>query len=446
MDHWLTVAVSRGRGDLTPVSRRRLAMRVLTLTLLVAGAVMLAGVLVALRLAEAEAVSTARQRGQILATEVGQPALRDAILDGDPRTIATLDTVVHTHLLTLDIARVKLWDGAGRIVYSDEPRLIAKTFGLSPEKARALRSGVAIASVSDLDQSDNIYDRSKGPLLEVYRAVRTPDGTPLLFEIYFRDAEVRADAARIWLGFASVTVVSLLLLLLGLFPIFRALHRSLDRGRIQRERLLVQALDATDVERRRVAALLHDGPVQDLVGAGYHLGAASSAMRGSPAADLLESAETTVRGTVQSLRALLIDIYPPTLEHAGLPSALEDLAAAARARGARARVIVGPGVNLSHDAERLVFRVARETMANAAKHAGGAPISVELRPEDGRTRLTVHDEGPGFDAEAMLAKPKSAHFGLRLLRDAVASSGTDAELALHSAPGTGTTWRLTVRG
>ncbi len=443
---WLTVAVGGGRGDEAPVSRRRLVVRVLALALLVAGVVMLAGGLVAQRLADAQAVSTASQRAQILATDVGQPALRNGIVDEDPSAIATLDGVVRAHVLGPDIARVKVWNEAGRIVYSDEPRLIGKTFGLGDDEELALHSGGTQAGISDLDEPENVYDRSNGPLLEVYRAVRTPDGTPLLFEVYFKYDAVRADAGRIWLGFAAVTGISLLLLLLGLVPVFRGLLRALDRGRLQRELLLLRALDASDTERRRVAALLHDGPVQDLVGAGYHLGAASSAVRGTDAADILDSAETTVRGTVQSLRALLVDIYPPALEQAGLASGLEDLAAGARTRGVRVSVVVDPRVELSTDAERLVFRVAREAIANAAKHGEGAPIRVGLSEEGGRTVLTVHDDGPGFDAEALLAKPKTAHFGLRLLRDAVGDSGVDAELALRSTPGEGTTWRLTIRG
>ena len=72
---WLTVAVGGGAGDDRPVNRRRLAVRVLALALLVAGVVMLAGGLVAQRLADAEAISTASQREEILAMDVGQPAL-----------------------------------------------------------------------------------------------------------------------------------------------------------------------------------------------------------------------------------------------------------------------------------------------------------------------------------------------------------------------------------
>jgi signal transduction histidine kinase len=442
---WLTVAVGGGSAEDRPVSRHRLVVRVLALALLVAGVVMLGGGLVAQRLADAQAVSTASRRAEILALDVGQPALQDGLVDGSASAVASLDRVVRAHVLGPGIARVKVWNQAGRIVYSDEPRLIGRTFGLGDEEEHALLHGGTHADISDLAAPENVYDRSNGPLLEVDRSVHTPDGTRLLFEVYFTYDDVRADAGRIWLGFAAVTGVSLLLLLAGLVPVFRSLLRALDRGRQQREMLLLRALDASDAERRRIAALLHDGPVQDLVGAGYHLGAASSAVGGTDAADILDTAETTVRGTVQSLRALLVDIYPPALDRAGLGSGLEDLAAGARTRGVPVSVVVDPRVSLSAEGDRVVFRVAREAITNGMKHGAGAPISVGLADEGGATVLTVHDDGPGFDAETLLAKPRNAHFGLRLLRDAVSEGGVQAELSLRSAPGEGTTWRLTIR-
>ena len=63
----------------------------------------------------------------------------------------------------------------------------------------------------------------------------------------------------------------------------------------------------------------------------------------------------------------------------------------------------------------------------------------------GRALVEVQDEGPGFDAPALVSRPRTAHFGLRLLRDAVVDSGVEAELAVRSAPSAGTTWRLTAR-
>ncbi len=441
---WRTVAAARAAADDRPVSRRRIIVRVLALTLVVAVVLLLAGGLVAKRLAEAEEVGGAAQRAGILAVDVAEPALRDGVATGDPAALAHLDAVVRAHVLGPGIARVKVWRSDGTIVYSDERRLIGERFALEADEREALEGDGTEADISDLSAPENRYDRGSGPLLEVYRAVHTPNGTPLLFETYFKYDDVVARSTSLWLGFAGITAASLLLLLLGLLPLLRGLVRALERAREQRELLLLRALDASDAERRRIAALLHDGPVQDLVGAGYHLGAAAHAVRGTAAEATLEAAETTVRGTVQSLRALLVDIYPATLTQSGLAAGLEDLAAGARGRGTAVTIRVDPDARLSADGDRVVFRVAREALANAVKHGAGAPVSVVVAAERGRTVLTVHDDGPGFDAEALLERPRTAHFGLRLLRDAVTDGGVDAELAVRSAPGAGTTWRLTV--
>ena len=441
---WLTVAIG-ARSDAGPtVNRRRLVLRVIGLTLAVATVVTVAGGLVAKSLAESLAVDSVRQRAGILALDVAGPVISNGIPTGKAADIARLDRRVREHVLASDIARIKVWTANGTIAYSDEARLIGERFALGSEEREALETNGSDAEISDLTKPENRYERNAGTLLEVYRVVRTPNGTPLLFEVYFRYDEVVTRMDRIWLDFGGITGVSLLLLLIALVPLLRGLVRALDRGREQRELLLQRALDASDAERRRIAAAMHDGPVQDLVGASYQLGAATSAVAGTEAARTLEQAEMTTRGTVQILRAMLVDIYPPALAESGLTEALGDLAGGARTRGTPVAVRVDPDADLSPEAERLVFRVARETLANATKHGRGALVRITLANEGGRVVLTVHDDGPGFDAEATLTSPPAAHFGLRLLRDAVTDSGVDAELDLRSAPGAGTTWRLTL--
>lgn len=441
---WLTVAAGGSRVAEQPVDRARLVLRVLAVTLAVAVVVTVAGGLVARYLAESLAIDSVRDRTAILAADVAGPVIRDGLETGNKADVARLDRRVREHVLSPDIARVKVWTAGGTIVYSDEPRLIGRTFRLGDEEQESLEHDGSDAEITDLTKPENRYERDAGRLLEVYRVVHTPDGTPLLFEVYFRYDEVVTRMDRIWLTFSVISGAGLLLLLLALVPLLSRLVRAVDRAREQREALLQRALDASDAERRRVAAALHDGPVQDLVGASYQLGAASSALAGTEAARTIEEAELTTRGTVQILRAALVDIYPPVLAESGLSEALSDLAATARSRSIRVLVRVDPALRLPAEAERLIFRVARETLANAVKHGAGAPVSVTVTPEERGTALTVSDSGPGFDAEAMLAAPANAHFGLRLLRDAVADSGIAAELQVCSAAGEGTTWRLTV--
>ncbi|MDQ1530012.1 MAG: two-component system, NarL family, sensor kinase, partial [Microbacteriaceae bacterium] len=216
---WLTVAIG-ARSDSGPtVTGRRLVLRVLALTLAVFAAVVtVAGGLVAKSLAESLAVDSAQQRAGILAVDVAGPAIGNGILTGNPSDIARLDRRVREHVLAPDIARVKVWTANGTIVYSDEARLIGQRFALGGEERKAIETNGSDAEISDLSKPENRYERSAGTLLEVYRVVRTPNGTPLLFEVYFRYNEVVTRMDRIWRAFGGIAFASLVLLLIALVP------------------------------------------------------------------------------------------------------------------------------------------------------------------------------------------------------------------------------------
>lgn len=397
------------------------------------------------RIAEQESVNDAARSTDLLAEAVVQPALTDALATGDPAAVAALDAVVRDRVLGAAVVRVKLWTADGRIVYSDEARLVGQRFDLGDDERAVLRDPATEAEVSDLDEPENRYERDEGKLLEVYRPVWTPDGTVLLFETYSRYDVVTERAAAVWRGFAGITLTSLLLLLVLLLPVLWALLDRLRRAQDGRERLLQGAVEASDRERRRIAATLHDGVVQELAASSFALaGAADRAERaGAPdVAAVVRDASGTVRTGIRGLRSLLVDIYPAALRTAGLAAALTDLAGGLASRGGHVVVDV-PGAALDGvgaATQGLLYRVAQETVRNAVTHSGAARVDVTVRRQHGRVLLEVADDGSGFDVAAVLAQPAEGHFGLRVLVDLAAAAG--AELAVASAPGAGTRWRL----
>jgi signal transduction histidine kinase len=419
-------------------------LRVFLVALAVALVVTVAGGLVARNLADTAAIHDATVRTDGIAIDLVQPVLSNGLITGAPSALRRLDARVRESVVGQEIARVKVWTASGTIVYSDEPRLIGARFSIDREEVEVLKTGGSKAKISDLDEPENRYERGGGPLLEVYRSVHTPDGTPLLFEAYYRYDDVVTSAEHIWIGFVEVIGASLLLLLLALLPLLNGLVRSVERAREQRELLLLKALDASDAERRRIAASVHDGPVQDLIGASYRLGAAAASVEGSEAELAVTAAEHAVRDSVDGLRDMLVDLYPSALSESGLATALGDFVGGARSRGAIVLLRVDDDVRLPADGERLLFRIARETIANGVKHGGATPVTVRVRREGMAVELTVHDGGPGFDAASMIRTPPAGHFGMRLLQDAVRESGVDAALTVESAPGLGTTWTLRI--
>src|SRR5215217_2678759 len=243
-------------------------------------------------LGRSEAIREARSIARLAATGVIEPNLEDGLLSGDPAALEWMNRVVQERVLSSSIVRVKIWTAGGRIIYSDEPRLLRARYPLGDDEVEALASGDVVAEISDLDQPENRYERPEGTLLEVYSRVRTPSGTPLLFELYERFDSVTASGRRLWLSFLPPLLVALLLLWLVQVPLAYRLARRVRQGHAERALLLQRALDASNDERRRIAAELHDGVVQDLAGVSYSLAASADA---SPAARSDSKLMTTLR-------------------------------------------------------------------------------------------------------------------------------------------------------
>ena len=132
------------RSDAPSTTR---AVAQFALTGLVVLALFLVGSLLVFRsLGRSEAIRDARQFAVLTGQNIVEPTLRDGVLSGDPSALGALDRIVQERVLSERIVRVKLWSADGRIVYSDESRLIGERFPLDDEKLRVLRSGERVPS------------------------------------------------------------------------------------------------------------------------------------------------------------------------------------------------------------------------------------------------------------------------------------------------------------
>ncbi|MGH3979957.1 MAG: sensor histidine kinase, partial [Pseudonocardiaceae bacterium] len=238
-----------------------------------------------------------------------------------------------------------------------------------------------------------------------------------------------------------LAVGALVLLQLVQVPMAWYLARRVRRNEQERAELLHRALSASDRERSRIAADLHDGVVQDLAGVGYAIGALSRAAPDEQR-PMLDSLGRIVRGAVDSLRKLMVDIYPPDLSGPGLASALPDLGEPLRAAGVDVRMQVEPLPRLSPEVAATLYRTAREVLSNAREHARAQSVSVWLGPDgitpagDPGVLLQVQDDGVGLPREGV-DRRADGHLGLRLLADGAARLG--GELVIGPRPGGGTT-------
>ena len=341
------------------------------------------------------------------------------------------------------IERIKLWDSRGTLLYADDHRLMTTDIRLGDEEMEALQLGRVEAEVSDLSKAENQFDRGKGRLLEVYLPVQAEDGTALLFESYLAYGNVIDGGRRILLQFAPSVVASLIALQgIGVLLVW-SVARRLRRAQQQRELLLQHALEASDAERRRIAADLHDGVVQDLTG--MTLGLAAARMRGSGGVGLLAPAaspaatdlEGQIREAIHSLRSLIVEIYPSNLRSEGLTASLRSLCARLHNRGITTSVHVDVNESdVPEDIVALSYRVVQEALRNVSAHAEASHVEINVEHHGDEFVTTIDDDGTGFDPKLLDDRAAAGHVGLRGLGDLVAERG--GSLRVQSSPQHGT--------
>ena len=200
--------------------------------------------------------------------------------------------------------------------------------------------------------------------------------------------------------------------------------------RVSRERLV----DAQDAARRRLERDIHDGAQQHLVALAVNLRLATTLAVSAPgrAAPLLAAQEQAAVDAVAALVQLSRGIYPPLLAEQGLSAALR-----AVSRGVPVEVVGSTTGRYSAEVESAAYFCCLEAIQNAAKHAGASRVVVKLDARADELRLTIEDDGSGFDPAAV-----TAGSGLTGMRDRADSVG--GTLAVTTAPGGGTRVRASI--
>jgi two-component system NarL family sensor kinase len=412
--------------------------------------------IICVRVVQSQALRQAEGGGEVVATRVVAPLINQGVYDGDTDDLTALDDRVRIRKSGSTIQRVKVWSAEGVILYCDDPRLIGQRYPLEPEDKAVLDAGGVASDVSDLSKSENVLDQSFGESLEVYVGTRDTEGRPILVETYFTADRLHADEAALIRRIIPVVLTALLVLGLLLVPLAYSLARRVARYERERQAMIRLAVEASSAERRRVAGELHDGVIQDLAGVGYALTALDAQIAGlgsgptpgsgspPPIGALratLRTAQRLVHDDVLALRELTGMQYAADSGAADPAAALRVIADGVREEGTPVEMIVGELPTLPAAHRAALIRVGREALRNAAKHAPGSNVTLELGTEGESAVVTVTDDGPGFDPTAALG-PVDGHIGLALLTDA--AEGVGGLLDLRSRPGHGTTVRLAV--
>jgi len=194
-------------------------------------------------------------------------------------------------------------------------------------------------------------------------------------------------------------------------------------------------------ERRRLAWELHDGVIQSLTAFALQLELADRYLQSDvPRARLeIQRARDAAGGCLEDARRLVLNLRPPLPGHSTLSGALSRAFSSLQAAGIEVDFSVdGTATPVAADIETALFRFAQEAVANIRKHARPTHVVAILRYVADNVRLTVADDGFGFDPSALFSENRrDGHFGLVGVRERLQFVGGD--LCVESAPDRGST-------
>jgi len=233
------------------------------------------------------------------------------------------------------------------------------------------------------------------------------------------------------MGGATLVFVALVWLLVAGV---RRLARSEERLRAVSQRLM----DVEEVQRRSINRELHDRIGQNLSALQLNLATLRVELEGGTtraAGERLHDAQYLLEATSNQVRDVMADLRPAALDDFGLLAALRDHAAGVSARLGIAITVQGEDLEprLPLATEMALFRIVQEALNNVALHARARKVEIVLAATPRAVRLSVADDGAGFDA----ANPprRAAHYGIATMRERAEAVG--ARLRIVSRPGKG---------
>ncbi|NWA24542.1 cache domain-containing protein [Pseudomonas gingeri] len=259
--------------------------------------------------------------------------------------------------------------------------------------------------------------------------------------IYLEDVERATQQARdevahgirkTMLAIAAVALVAVLLVFAGGMTLNVSEHRLADR---KLQRLTQRIVSLQEEERSRVSRELHDGISQVLVSIKFQFELASHVLEKGQDRGLgiLREAVERLGEAIGEVRSLSHDLRSSLLDTLGLPAAIGQLAAEFEQRSG----LVVAYENNDFDCQWpdglavSLFRIVQEGLTNIERHAGASHVSITLHGSEQSVRLTVIDDGGGFNVTQV--ERRHSGIGLRNIRERVEHFG--GRLELTSAPG-----------
>lgn len=217
------------------------------------------------------------------------------------------------------------------------------------------------------------------------------------------------------------------------------LFEQVNTGRERLRLLTKKVVDVQEQERQRVSRELHDEIGQTLTAVKLSMQALQRQENSIQMAPRLADTIKIVEQALEQVRRLSLDLRPTLLDDLGLVSTLRwYVDRQAKWGGFEAKFIAKPlEMRLPWELETTCFRIVQEALTNAMRHATPQNVRIELLLDEAALKLTIQDDGVGFDVASAFQRAASGYsMGLLGMQERVSLMG--GELSIQSLPGKGT--------
>ncbi len=202
-----------------------------------------------------------------------------------------------------------------------------------------------------------------------------------------------------------------------------------------------EATTAVSEERTRIACEIHDGLVQSLAGVNFKLELCQQLVKTDPQAcqETLQETKTQLKLAIQEARQVIFNLRPLHYDKMELiPGLTNYLKSYETKTHIKTDITVVGDEHLLYPRTKIfLFRMVQEALSNVEKHARATRASVRLEIQDGSLKVTITDNGIGFDVEAVSRDPdKWDHFGLRGILERARLVGGEATVSSKKGVGT----------
>ncbi|WP_454855122.1 two-component system sensor histidine kinase MctS [Rhizobium binxianense] len=248
-----------------------------------------------------------------------------------------------------------------------------------------------------------------------------------LDDVFAQTAAANSDfRANIRKTFLIVTLIAVpaVLIVFATCMMLTLRERRMADGKLKE--LTQRIIDTQEEERARLARELHDGISQNLVGVRYAIDLASRKVRnsGQDAAEAIDKGTEALNVAIKEVRRLSHELRPRVLDDLGLTPALQALSHNfAERTGIKVEFLASLlDCKPRPEVSTALYRVAQEALNNIERHSGATQARITLWSERGRIRMSVDDNGVGFDSTRS-EKTTAGGLGLRNMQERIAHFG-----------------------